>query len=76
MPFGKPRAVLLVVSYGNEIPIEACQQLGVATIDPDGRYVVGDCGVDKFVEVLSGVDGFVDVLVVGHLRGMRPAPVG
>ncbi len=28
-----PRAVLLVVSYGNEIPIEACRHLGIPTVE-------------------------------------------
>ena len=29
----KPRAMFLVVSYGNEIPIEACRSLGIPTIE-------------------------------------------
>ncbi len=29
----RPRVMFLVVSYGNEIPIEACKQLGIPTIE-------------------------------------------
>lgn len=29
----RPRALVLVVSYGNEIPIEACRMLGVPTVE-------------------------------------------